>query len=153
MTLDSYNDQNRNNMKKKHPEPEHYSWNLGKPDNSTGTEVIVNPYSNSFQQQAPGWNNEDSWEDDRKEFDGIAEMNQSYKDSGINPFPSAYTIEVDGKHIIVPQVDHLGRGVSEDDAVNNYLENKRSLGIFSSEEEAQAHRQSRYQEAIKKRTK
>jgi hypothetical protein len=33
-------------MRRRHPEPEHYSWNLGTPDNAHGTEVIVNPYGN-----------------------------------------------------------------------------------------------------------
>ena len=118
-------------MKKRYvqEEPEHYSWDLGTPDNATKTEVIVDPYSSNSD-----YVYEDDWKQDypedvrRLKPERDNEVAKKYYGTGIDPYKNSFTIQVDDREAIVPTIDHTGKELTEDEAINRYLESGINIG-------------------------
>jgi hypothetical protein len=110
-------------------EPEHYSWDLGTPDNAVKTKVIVDPYSSNSD-----YVYEDDWKQDYPEAvrdlipDKDPEIVQEYYNTGIDPYKDSFRTQIDDKEVVLPTVEPTGKRISEDEAVNRYLDHGLSLG-------------------------
>jgi hypothetical protein len=115
-----------------HPE----DWNLGTPDNARGTEVIVNPYGND---------SSGSYQPPQSSGSAASDLHQEYANhpAKVNPYPSSFSTEIDGKEVLLPVLRPDGTTMSEDDAVNQYIETGKALGHFGSPEEADQFAESR----------
>jgi hypothetical protein len=116
-------------LRQKQPEPEHYSWSLGTPDNGVGTEVIVNPYGdNSASRNHPAYDA------------AQREMSQDYP-SHINPYASSFSVSFDDnpEEVILPMVDPDGRNLDEEEAIRRYQNDGRNLGIFQDRKSADSY--------------
>jgi len=119
-------------MKKKtrEAEPEHYSWELGTPDNATRTEVIVDPY------KAPvdSYVYEEDWKGDYPEDiqDYIPDRDTShaekYYGTGVDPYKSSFRVGIDDKEVVLPTQDITGKEIPEEEAINRYLDTGVHLG-------------------------
>jgi hypothetical protein len=123
-------------------EPEHYSWNLGTPDNAVGTEVIVNPYaSRPVNPQRPKQIQSKPINVDLRDTNG-ADLAKEYN-GNINPYKHSFSAEIDGKELLLPTQDPAGRDLSEDESINLYVRDGKHLGSFGNPQEAETYRRSK----------
>lgn len=131
-------------MKRK-PAAEHYSWNLGTPDNAIGTEVIVNPYATVMKNRAAV-----APQDQLRDIHPL-DLKAAYAPhlSKVNPYKSSMSVNIDGKEVLLPTVDPRGREMSEDEAIKSYIQTGKSLGEFDTPEDATKYT---YEEAMRRRS-
>ena len=117
--------------KSRNPASEHYSWELGTPDNATRTEVIVDPYKSS---PSSDYVYEDDWNQDYPEDvrqlkpKRDTEHAQEYYGSGIDPYKNSFSVDIDDKKVLLPTKNIRGEDIPEDEAIGKYLDSGVSLG-------------------------
>jgi hypothetical protein len=119
-------------MKKKtrEAEPEHYSWELGIPDNATRTEVIVDPYKTPVDSYVYEEDWKGDYPEDVREYlpDRDTSHAEKYYGTGVDPYESSFRVGIDDKEVVLPTKDISGKDIDESEAINRYIDSGVHLG-------------------------